>query len=633
LQRCLEKKPKQRLQAIGEARVLFEEYLAEPHSFDVDRSRSGARDRTWSTVAPWGIAVVALIALAFALLREGNEPDRPEPIPYSLTIPVPGTTNYVENSATPPAISPDGRLLAYGMTDQDGVDQIWIRPLDSFDSYPLGGSIGALYPFWSPDSRHLGFFQDGRLRRIEIDTGRAQTITDKRAFYPRGACWTTSDQILFSHNSNTGIWTVEASGGEARQVTFPDTNVIDSSHRWPYALPDGDHFLFLGWTNDASALSKFGGIYLASLDGSDAPRRILRDTSGAAYSTTGHILVMQERNLVAIPFDLDAFRIDGEGFVVTEGVLVNRNNAHAVFTVSHTGTLVFARGLGSIPSASLQWADRQGELTDTPIEPVPMFGDLRLSPDTRRAVTTLPGPTGDPEVWILDLVRGVRSRLTPSAPWTTSSPIWSPSGDRVLYVSAERGSWDLYTRNSDGSGGPTPILLDEFDKVASDWQDSRVLLWSDDPNRAGAVIGVLDLDSGKQTEVFEDPGSPTPRFSPDGSYISYSVNESGRNEVFIREIESGARWQVSTNGGRLPHWSDDGTEIVYLDPQRRVMAVDVGLSDAGVTLGRPHQLFQVLQNVIAWDITGDHTRFLLAARPELASEPLHVILNWSAVRP
>jgi serine/threonine protein kinase len=633
LQRCLQKKPKQRLQAIGEARVLFEEYLAEPHSFEVDLSSSSAPRRRSTTLVPWGIATVAVVALAVALFRGGETTDGPRPVPYSLTIPVPGTTNYVDNAATPPAISPDGRLVAYGMTDQGGIDQIWIRPLDSFDSYPLNGTIGALYPFWSPDSRHLGFFQDGRLRRIEIDTGRSQTITDKRAFYPRGASWTTSDKILFSHNSNTGIWVVDANGGEARQVTFPDSSVVDSSHRWPYALPDGNHFLFLGWTNDASAIAQFGGIYLASLDGSAAPRRILRDTSSAVYSTTGHILVMQERNLVAIPFDADALRVDGEGFVVAEGILVNRNNAQAAFTVSHTETLVFARGLGSIPRASLQWADRQGEVKETPIDPVPMFGDLRLSPDATRAVTTLPGPTGDPEVWILDLVRGVRSRLTPSAPWTTSSPVWSPDGTRVLYVSAQQGSWDLYTRNSDGSGTEEPVLVNDFDKVASDWQDSRVLLWSDDANRAGAVIQILDLDSGNVTEVFEDPGSPAPRFSPDGRYISYFVNEGGRDEVFIRDIESGARWQVSTSGGRLPHWSDDGSEIVYLDPQRRVMAVDVELGDDGVVLGRPRQLFQVLQNVIAWDVTGDHTRFLLAARPELASEPLHVMLNWDAIRP
>jgi Tol biopolymer transport system component len=633
LRRCLHKHPKQRLQAIGEARVVWESYIANPQSFEV--SAKTATDRvTQSTnraqLLPWLITVLALSALAFVYIR-GRAAPPIQKMSQRLAIPIGGETNFIENQASPPVISPDGRLIAYGMVDEQGVDQLWIRPIDSFDARPLEGTTGARYAFWSPDSRQLGFFLGGRLRRIEVATGRSQMIGGERAFLARGASWTSNDQILFAPNSNTGIWIVDAAGGDARQLTTPDSNIADSSHRWPYALPDGEHFLFLVWTNDAEALVEHGGVYLGSIDGSSEPRRIVSDASSVNYTTSGHLLVMQESNLVAIPFDADRQEITGDAFIVADGVLMNRNNGYASFSASEEGTLVFARGVGSIPSSSYVWADRSGELSDTAVKAGAMFSYIRLSPGATRAATTVPGPTGDPEVWILDLVRGVRSRLTPSAPYTFERPIWSPSGDRILYVSAKTGTWDLYTRNADGSGSEEPFLQSEFDKVAQDWNGSRVLYWIEDPGYAGSLFAIHDISTGKSTTIFEHKGSaPRPRFSPDGNYIFYDTTEDGRSEVVIHQIDGGARWQVSTNGGRFAHWRDDGREIVYLDPQRRVMTVNVSIDDASLTLSQPEELFQIVQNVIAWDVTGDHSRFLLATRPELASAPLHVILNWDA---
>jgi len=417
--------------------------------------------------------------------------------------------------------------------------------------------------------------------------------------------------------------------GEYRQLTTPDPDIADSSHRWPYALPDGNHFLYLLWTNDAIALAEHGGVYLASIDGTTPPRRLLPETTSAAYAPSGHLLAVQETNLMAVPFDLARREIVGEARIVAEGILVNRNNGFASFSVSDEGTLVYARGSGRVPPAEISWVGRDGEITATELEPSPIFGTLRLSPDGTRAVATLPGATGDPEVWVLDLFRAVRTRLTPPAPWTHEAPLWSPDGSRGLYVSAQTGTWDLYTRRADGSGQEESVLVTDYDKSSLDWHDDRILYWRDEAVDSGATISLYDLDTRESTVLFEENRVLTqPRFSPDGDFVVYDGEEGQRTQVFVFRIDTGARWQVSNQGGIHPRWSDDGREILYLGPERRMMRVDVTRDGDRVVLDRPVEMFQFQLNVAAWDVTGDHQRFLVATRPEVAYEPLHVVLGW-----
>ena len=317
-----------------------------------------------------------------------------------------------------------------------------------------------------------------------------------------------------------------------------------------------------------------------------------------------------------------------------------RFSGYAAFSASSEGTLVYARDLG-IPKASFLWCDREGNRTKIAVEPTSMSSYVRLSPDGQRVATLMPGSTSD-EVWVVDLVRGVRTRLVPPAHWMYGSPIWSPDGNRVLYVSAMTGTWDFYTRNIDGSGDEEPFVSSTSDKVAYDWHGDQVLYAElVDGGFTGPCL-LYDMTTKESTRLFDSPNaaaarfSPdvrfvgSPRFSPDGRFVAYFVSESGRPEVFIQSIGSGARWQVSTSGGQSPHWSDDGREIIYLDRGRRVMAVPVDVGADDVTLGRAKELFQLNQSVFAWDVTGDHQRVLLAERPKPASEPMHVILNWDA---
>jgi len=632
LRRCLTRDPVKRLRDAGDARLELEQAIEDPgiEALGLVASTAAPVAQPAAPVRwlPWAVAALALVALAFVFFR-GGAPSLGDTHPQHLTIPITGSTQFGENESTPPTVSPNGRWVVYGMTDDKGVDQLWLRPMDSFEARPLEGTKDAQYAFWSPDSAHIGFFLGGRVKRIEVATGRLQSVGGDGAAFARGASWSPADQILFVPNSNTGVWIVDAAGGTPRQITTLDPDIPDASHRWPHALPDGEHFLFLLWTNDVEALEQHGGVYLASISGDTDPVRLLPDTSSVAYSASGHLLLMQEDNLVAIPFDAQKLEVRGEGSLVTDGVLVNRNNGLASFSVSSEGTLVFARDVETMPNATFVWSDRRGETTETPVEPEKMFEYLRLSPDGARAVTLMPGATGDPEIWVVDLVRGVRTRLTPPAVWTYAAPIWSPDGDRILYTSAQNGTWEIYARNIDGSGEEQTFLASSLDKVATDWIGGRVLYWEINIEDGSLRTQVHDLTTQESTILLETPDATGPRLSPDGRFVTYFLNESGRREIFIHEIEDGARWQVSTAGGDSPHWSDNGREIVYLDPERRLMAVSVEVGSAGVTLGRPVELFQLDRSVVALDATGDHQRFLLAMRPERASEPVHVILNWN----
>jgi Tol biopolymer transport system component len=532
-------------------------------------------------------------------------------------------------------LSPDGSAVVFGQIDDGGVDRLWLRSFDSFTPHALAGTEGAKYAFWSPDSRHIGFYLGGRLKRLEVASGRIQPIGGEGGLIPRGASWGTNGEILFAPHSNTGVWVIDANGGTARQVTTPDPDIPDSSHRWPHFLPDGDHFLFLLWTNDQSALEEHGGVYLASISGNQQPVRLVPNASGMAYAKPGYLLVMQEDNLMAIPFDAEKREVRGAATVLAGGVLLSSNSGHAVFSVSSEGTLVYSRGRDSIPPTTFVWYDREGGQTATPIEPTPFLDGLRLSSDATRAVARLPGSTGDGEIWMLDLLRGVRTRISPSAPFDYSQPALSPGGDRVLYGSPKNGKWDFYLRHTDGSGVEESFLRDDEDKNLYDWSrdGNRIIFWHNSSGIATSNLWIYDARTQQSEILIEgDPMYFDARFSPDGNYVAYASDESGRYEVFVQKIEDGARSQVSTGGGARPHWRDDGRELVYFDLDRHMMAVSVdpGANEQKLRLGAPKELFSLDREPVDGDAAGDHTRFLFGFTDQQVSEPLHVILNWDA---
>jgi Tol biopolymer transport system component len=631
LRRCLARDPAKRIRDAGDARLELEQAIEDPRVEALGLTPAGAAPAESTTTRsrlPWALfAVAALVAVFFALRSGGPTTD---PVTRRLTLPVEGSLAFGDGGRlAPPEVSPDGSSVVFGRLGDDGVSRMWLQPLDSFEARELPGTENAKGAFWSPDSKHIGFYLDGRLKRMELASGRIQPIGGEAAEFPRGASWGPDDQILFAPNSNTGIWIVDAAGGTPRQITTPDPEIVDSSHRWPHFLPDGEHFLFLLWTNDFTALEQSGGVYLASISGDMEPVRLVPDTSSMAYAPPGYLLVMQENNLMAVPFDADKRRVHGEAAVVASEVLFSTNSGHAAFSVSSEGSLVYVRGSAAVPPATFVWYDREGNETPTPIEPTPFLDSLRLSPDATRAVALLPDTTGDGAIFVLDLVRGVPSRLTPPAPFSYTNPVLSADGNRVLYVSPEGGTWDVYLRKADGSGGEQPFLQTHQDKFLFDWSRDgrRVLYWL--TGVTGADLLIYDVETEESEVVVEGGRTFTEgRFSPNGRHIAYVANDSGRIDVFVQTIDGGARGQVSTSGGTSPHWSDDGREILYVDPERRVMAVSIDFGDNGMTLGTPSPLFTLDPKIVAMDASGDHTRFLGALVDRVASDPLHVVLGW-----
>jgi len=431
LRRCLTRDPAKRLQDAGDARIELEEAIEDPRGESLglapaaEPAQSGGGKNGW---LQWAVTALAIVLAIFFAMR-GGTPAPDEAIARRLMIPVPGSTVFGDNGASPPVISPDGRQVVFGVSDESGEKRLMLRAIDDFAARELPETEGANYAFWSTNGQDVGFFRGGKIRRINVASGRTQAIGGAGSTYPRGASWNAAGQIIFAPNSNTGIHVIDASGGEARQITTPDPEITDGSHRWPCFLPDGEHFLFVLWSNDITAQEEHGGVYLASLSDGGAPVKIVSEASSMAYSPPGYLLVVRENNLIAIPFDADKRKVTGEAVVVATGVQRDRGTAHSSFSVSSEGSLVYATGQVYLP-AELTWYDRAGESTDGPLEP-DTYLNLRLSPDGRRAASSITGTNGDGEIWIIDLVRGVRTRLAHGSS-SFIDPTWS--ADRLCIL-------------------------------------------------------------------------------------------------------------------------------------------------------------------------------------------------------
>ncbi len=617
LDACLQKDPAKRLQAIGDWKLL----LDRPNAAELAAGSSGGlrRGSGWGWMTAGVLAVVAA-GLGFVHFRE----TRPEPRIITTTILPPDGTTFNFNSDNPLAISPDGRRLVLGARS-NGKSQLWIRPLDSPVAQPLGGTENAQFPFWSPDSKSIGFFADGKLKRIDVTGGPAVTIAD--APIPRGGAWSPDGTIVYSPNIPGGLQRVSEAGGTPSPATaFDSTN--DRSHRFPWFLPDGRHFLFedqlqLGSNDDV--------LRIGSLDSNEV-KTIGPSNSNAMYAQ-GYLLFLRENTLVGQPFDENRLATTGDAAPLAERVQTAvPAGSVGVFCVSRSGLLVYQTGSGGA-GLQLTWFDRTGKPMGTLGEPGNVFS-LEFSPD-RKSVAVLLGQ--DSDLWIYDAVRGLRTRLT-FDPGIDREPTWAPDGRSIVYGLTQKGQFELYRKPTDLNKTGEVLFEDSAPVYPSGWsRDGKFLLFNRTDPKIAAAVWVLTMTSdaaGKPSPFLRtSSGEGQAKFSRDGNWVAYASAESGRREIYVAPFPGpGGKRQISTAGGLHPRWRDDANELFYVDPGGALMAVGIAAKGGSIEVGAVRSLGIPTVTTRGWtyDVTANGQRFLAAARPEQkSSEPLTLVSNWT----
>ena len=570
-----------------------------------------------------GVLLAGILVLAGALGWIYFQPKPAAPVVRS-TLTLPGESIAIHSFA----ISPNGHYVAIA-AQMNGRRQLWLRALDTVELQPLPGTEEGIYPFWSPDSRFIGFFSDGKLRKIAAGGGPAQAICD--APFGRGGSWNRNGVIVFSPSAGQHyqLQRVAASGGAPVNIT----NTSDGGIKHPLFLPDGRHFLF---TADSSTAER-SGIFVGSLD-STASRRILPDISGMAFAA-GMLLFVRENNLVAQPLDTASGQPTGGLIPVAAGVAKTSNLDYAPVTASDTGLLLYQTG-GAFRDNQFLWVDRTGKTLEA-VGPSGRVNNPTLSRDDKRLLFTgtMAGPI---DTWVRDLARGTEQRLITSPPFENAMARWSPGGDSVVFSSDRLGVMNLFLKNlSDGQ--EQLLVANNSYKAATQWsRDGRFIVYTQVESQTNRDIWVLPIEGSK-------PGQPVAflhtnaseflgQLSPDSKWMAYTSDESGRREVYVRAFPSGQNLtSISLAGGEAPRWSADGRELFFVATDGRMDAVPVKSAGSMFEPGTPVPLFNANlirspnEPLIDYDVSSDGKRFLITTAAQgPASATLNLISNWTA---
>jgi len=638
LQRCLQKDPKQRLQAIGDARIALDEVL----SGAPEQSSAAAVSVSaplWRRALPWAVTALTLITLApVAFLHFREVPPAPaEPVRFQIP-----PQEKMTLAAGLGGLSFDGRQLVFAATGSDGIQRLWVRALDSLEARPLPGSESPFYSavIWSPDSRFIAFDGTGKLKKIPVAGGPVEIVYDTSRFgLAVGGDWNRDGVIIFG-TPGGGLMRVSASGGPASPLTVVDSSRKEFHHNQPQFLPDGRHFIYMR----TSTVPGNSGVYIGSLDAKaedQSSKQVLATLYGSAFVPSsdpgwGHLLFVQERTLMTQRLDTGRMELSGEPVALAEGVGTFLDGA---FFSAANNVLVYRTS--SSGNSQLTWYGRQGQTLGTAGETTDLFDGIELSPDgTRVAVSR------DLAIMLLEFSRGTTTRFT-FGHANSYAPIWSSDGNRIIFASNREGHFDLYEKPASGATDEELLLKSDQSKFPSSWsRDGRFLLYTGNDSKTGNHLWVLPLERDKKpfpflrTEFNENDGS----FSPDGRWIAYSSDESGRDEIYVRPFSpdlngtasGGGRWQISNGGGVNPHWRGDSKELYFLGSDGKLMAVEVS-GNPTFRAEAPRVLFQAPPQLViplfsSWDVTQDGKRFLFPApaAPSVQA-PITVVLNWPSL--
>jgi Tol biopolymer transport system component len=629
LVQCLQKDPRQRVGDIHDVRLALE------GAFDVPREtaarastvRASARSAmyAWATA---GMAVVAAALLGVAYVSRA----RPEQVVIRTMIAPPNNTSFdFDVTAGPAVISPNGRMVAFTAKSTDGLMQLWVRALDSMDAHSLKGTEGATFPFWSPDSQSLGFYATGRLQRVDLIGGAPIEIT--RAEFVRGASWGPADTIVYDAAGDHGgsIMAVSSAGGDSRPVTTSDSATTGGSHRSPWMLPDGRHFLyFVGVANQ---------IRVGSLDGGES-QTVTDATSNAIY-TNGKLLFMREGTLLAQSFDVGRRRVFGTPVAVASGVQMLVGEPRGVFSASEAGTLLYQDG-GTDATMSLAWFGRDGT-RQTTLGATGSAAGVFLSPDGRFATVGITDAGQHTDLWRLDLSSSQRNRLTfETEPRAVSSfTAWSPDGSHIAYSERRNGKRVLAQKLATGAGQEETLFEAPPDQTNSGLP--RVTGWSQDGMSvvysAQGRIWMLPLAAAgsKASRVakalVQDPiSAQNARLSPNGRWVAYQASLGGRTTpgIFVEAFPGGGLRQQVTDNGALPVWRSDGRELYYV-ADNVLSAVEVSDASGLLRFGAVRTLMPVMTGRgYSYDVAKDGRILALVSSEQRASRPLTLVQNWLA---
>ncbi len=630
--RCLAKEPDERWQSASDIAQELR-WIREAGS-QAGVAAPVAQRRQLRSRVSWLLNVALVIAAAastWEVIRLRREP--PRVIHASILAPDKSEFAFDGNRG-PMALSRDGTRIAF-IARQDGKSMLWVRALGVGTAERLAGTEGAAYPFWSPDGRSIGFFADGKLKRIETSGGPPQTLCDATSI-PRGASWNASGVILFTPGIRDGLSRVSAAGGTPEPVTRLNAAEGEYSHRFPMFLPDDRHFLYS--VHDYSLPFTTTKIFVGSVDGKER-KFLLTSDSAALYVPSGYLLFIRDRTVRAQPFDAKRLQLSGEPQPVAEDVAYYESNGAAMFTASYDGTLAYQSSAGGTVS-QLVFVDRNGKETARLGEPG-VIGDPRLSHYGDRIVYSAGQRSigGASDLWILDIARGVPTRFTFNR-LEAGPRLWSPDEKSIAYTSSDTAYRDVLLKGSDGVSNAQTIYRDAGTKDLTDWSsDGRYLMFqSNDPKtRTNWDLWVLDVSRRTaapflQTQFAEMQGT----FSPDVKWVAYVSDETGNTEVYVQPFPAGqGKWQISVGGGLLPQWSRDGKQLFYqgTDGKLYVVAID---AQPSFHVSVPEAIMPIHARdgshpaAREWSATADSGRFLInEPLQEEAPVPITIVTNWA----
>jgi serine/threonine protein kinase len=581
----------------------------------------------------WIVAALALLAsLALLLLRPKNEADA-LPV-FSSIVPPAGTSFEIEGDlGKQPALSPDGSSIIYGAGGE-----VYLRSLRTGSERALGGAHGAMNPFWSPDGSSIGFFADGKVKTLELTTGVVRVVCNAPA--PRGGSWGSSGVIIFPPSPRDAIFQVPATGGTPVAVTTIDTNV-HSTHRWPFFLPDGQHFLYYA-SNHASAQSEQNGIFIASLDGK--LNRFLVTAPAAGIFAQGNLLYAKDSALLAQRLDPKSFSLSGTPRPVLENVVVDLGVWHMTVTASPSSNeLVYQTG-SAMALTRLEWVDRSGAHLSYVGDKGVYFGP-RLSRDGQRFLVTYGDPS--PDIWLLDSSGTNKTRLTFDNT-ITGEATWSPDNSRFTsLLGLANSTFHIISRPTSGSGASVTLQEHSNNNAATDWSPDGRFLLTERFTTGSYEVAVVPVQSSEQprsilpSSLNNTGPQSSGQFSPDGKFVALTILLSSGPELFIVPFSGGnGMWQVSSEGGHWPRWSRDGKQLYFVSTRNEMMAVDIREKGDSVEVGHPAPLFTYRTSprvyrlgLINYDVSPDGKRFLLVVAADENNRPLTLLQNWTNLLP